>query len=182
MTTTRPWSSNLIFVDCEAFGPCPSRGRLSEFGAVTFDDCENPADEEHHGLLLPEKKLTSRFMDEGRKALHSVDEGEFSARLIIIFTAFDEWLRSKVNGQPVFVSDNPAWDWQWITDGFHRGIGRNPFGHSGRRIGDYYAGLVGNFRRTQEWKRLRATKHDHHPVHDARGNKEALKRLLAGER
>lgn len=170
--TTMQWSSNLIFVDCEAFGPCPSCGRMSQFGAVTFDDHENPADEEHYGVLLPEGKI----------GLHSVGEDEFSSRLRAVFTSFDEWLRLKVKGQPVFVSDNPAWDWQWITDGFHRGVGRNPFGHSGRRIGDYYAGLVGNFRRTQEWKRLRVTKHDHNPVHDARGNKEALKRLLAGER
>ena len=60
--------------------------------------------------------------------------------------------------------------------------GANPFGHSGRRIGDFYAGLVGDFQKTQNWKRLRRTKHDHHPVHDALGNAEALVRLLKGER
>lgn len=46
----------------------------------------------------------------------------------------------------------------------------------------FYAGLVGDFRSTQKWKRLRRTKHDHHPVHDALGNAEALVRLLNGER
>jgi hypothetical protein len=51
-----------------------------------------------------------------------------------------------------------------------------------RRIADFYAGLVGDFRSTQKWKRLRRTKHDHHPVHDALGNAEALIRLLNGER
>lgn len=30
-------------------------------------------------------------------------------------------------------------------------------------------------------KRLRRTKHDHHPVHDALGNAEALRRLFDGE-
>lgn len=34
----------------------------------------------------------------------------------------------------------------------------------------------------QEWKRLRITKHDHHPVNDAMGNVEAFARMLAGER
>jgi hypothetical protein len=58
----------------------------------------------------------------------------------------------------------------------------NPFGHSARRIGDFYAGLLGDFQSTQKWKRLRRTKHDHHPVHDALGNAEALIRLLNGER
>ena len=65
---------------------------------------------------------------------------------------------------------------------FWRYFGENPFGHSGRRIADFYAGLVGDFRSTQKWKRLRRTKHDHHPVHDALGNAEALIRLLNGER
>jgi hypothetical protein len=53
---------------------------------------------------------------------------------------------------------------------------------TGRRISDFYAGLVGDFRSTQKWKRLRRTKHDHHPVHDALGNAEALIRILDGER
>ena len=49
---------------------------------------------------------------------------------------------------------------------FWRYIGENPFGPSGRRIADFYAGLVGDFRSTQKWERLRRTTHDHHPVHD----------------
>jgi hypothetical protein len=49
----------------------------------------------------------------------------------------------------VFVSDNPACDFQWINFSFWRYLGQNPFGHSGRRIADFYAGLVGDFRSTQ---------------------------------
>jgi hypothetical protein len=63
-----------------------------------------------------------------------------------------------------------------------RYFGMNPFGHSGRRIADFYAGLLGDFRKTQNWKRLRRTKHDHHPVHDALGYAEGLIRLFEGER
>ena len=55
------------------------------------------------------------------------------------------WLLSVTNGRCIFVSDNPAYDFQWINYGFHHAIGRNPFGHSGRRISDFYAGLVGRF-------------------------------------
>jgi hypothetical protein len=78
----------------------------------------------------------------------------------------------------VFVSDNPAYDFQWINYGFDATLGRNPFGHSGRRIADFYAGLHRDFRRTQEWKRLRRTPHDHNPVNDAMGNVEAFSALL----
>lgn len=95
------------------------------------------------------------------------------------FQAFDRWLLKHGKARPVFVSDNPAYDWQFINYYFHLHLGHNPFGHSARRIGDFYAGLVGNWSETQKWKRWRKTKHDHHPVHDAMGNVEAFKEILA---
>jgi hypothetical protein len=98
------------------------------------------------------------------------------------FEAFDSWLKEILPGtKPVFVSDNVAYDWQWINCCFWKHLGCNPFGHSGRRISDFYAGLTGNFRNTQKWKRLRITKHDHNPVNDAMGNVEAFERIINGE-
>lgn len=163
--------TNLIFVDCEAWGPCPSRGQLTEFGACTFPDMLD-----FHGVIAARSY--------GSRPEPGVEER--------VLQNFRNWLRALVLGQPVFVSDNPAWDWQWINDGFHRVLGGyecslpgnckcNPFGHSARRISDFYAGLKGDFRKTQEWKRLRRTKHDHHPVNDTRGNAEAFQRILDGE-
>lgn len=93
------------------------------------------------------------------------------------FENFDVWL-SQFSDGVIFVSDNPAYDWQFINYYFHLHLGRNPFGYSARRIGDFYAGLTRNFRNTQTWKKLRITKHDHNPVHDAMGNREALQQLL----
>lgn len=98
------------------------------------------------------------------------------------FEAFAWWLAQVSEGRPIFVSDNPAFDWQWINYHFHQYQGRNPFGWSARRIGDFYAGLVGDFRASSEWKSLRRTPHDHNPVHDAMGNVEAFDRMLNGER
>ena len=97
------------------------------------------------------------------------------------FKDFQEWLR-RFPGQPTFMSDNPAYDWQWINFYFWKHLGYNPFGHSARRIGDFYAGLVGDFTKASHWKRLRRTKHDHNPVNDAMGNAEAFERMLRGER
>lgn len=98
------------------------------------------------------------------------------------FEDFCEWLRVNSKGCPVFVSDNPAYDWQWINYHMWEYFGDNPFGHSARRISDFYAGLTGDWGNTQKWKRLRVTPHDHNPVHDALGNYEAFHRLLNGER
>ena len=146
---------SLIFVDVEAHldSPCPGVGRgMTEFGAVEYATFDH-----FHGVFDKDLGWPPTML------------------------AFEAWLNG-YKGRPVFVSDNPAYDWQWINYHFHHALGRNPFGHSARRISDFYAGLCGDFRKTQEWKRLRVTKHDHDPVHDAMGNAEAFKRILEGER
>lgn len=136
---------NLIFVDCEADGPCPTVGKMTEFGAVDFKTMD-----------------TFYGKDDSRST----------------FTRFDFWIRAHVKGRATFVSDNPAFDWQWINYGFWKHLNTNPFGHSARRIGDFYAGLMRDFTKTQEWKNYRITPHDHNPVHDAMGNVEAFKAIL----
>lgn len=160
----------LIFVDCEADGPCPELGVLTEFGAVDYDSRKT-----FHGKIweaIPNPENPARSIRRGKQidSPHNV------------FTQFSFWIREITKGRPIFVSDNPAYDFQWINHGFWTTIGENPFGHSGRRISDFYAGLMGNFSKTQNWKRLRITPHDHNPVNDALGNVEAFERLLRGER
>jgi DNA polymerase III epsilon subunit-like protein len=162
---------SLIFVDCEAWGGCPATGELTEFGAVEYKTRVT-----FHGVLVettPSEENPAVPCAGG----HPTEPYRFQ-----IFYNFDAWLKQVSSGRPVFISDNVAFDWQWINDGFHRTLGRTPFGHSGRRISDFYAGLTGDFRNTQRWKRLRVTPHDHNPVHDALGNAEAFARILAGER
>ena len=160
---------NLIFVDCEATGPCPGRGELTEFGAVEYASRQT-----FHGVLFASRPSAANpaLSEVTGEALDPVE----------VYTAFEEWIRSVTKDRPIVVSDNPAFDFQWINHGFHHALGRNPFGHSGRRISDFYAGLVGNFGQSQGWKRLRVTPHDHNPVNDAMGNVEAFERILRGER
>ena len=149
---------SLIFVDVEAdfISPCPGIGPgMTEFGAVEFKTLIS-----FHGR--PAEELPPKLWKP-------------------VFEEFALWL-SQFDGRPIFISDNPAWDWQWINYHFHHLLGSNPFGHSARRIGDFYAGLVGDIYKSNDWKHLRITKHDHNPVHDAMGNVKAMKRMLAGER
>lgn len=162
----------LIFVDCEAWGGAPSVGDLTEFGAVAYTKTKPwPT---FHGVLV------KSYPDPNNPAIpvpvyRATDDDRRR-----VFSAFESFL--KPFGTVKFVSDNPAFDFQWINDGFFRALGYNPFGHSARRIGDYYAGLQGDFYCKQAWKGLRVTKHTHHPVDDAMGNAEAFERLQKGER
>ena len=110
-----------------------------------------------------------------RLTFHGEDDSRWT------FRDFRDWLR-RFPGRPVFVSDNPAYDWQMINCLFLKYFGENPFGWSARRIGDYYAGLVGDWTRSSGWKHLRVTRHDHNPVNDAMGNLEAWARMQRGER
>lgn len=166
---------SLVFVDCEAYGGAPSVGRLTEFGAVTYPDKKT-----FYGSLIP--TIPSADNPAVPIPVSDILNFEYLQLAIPIFEDFDKWLKENTTGRPVFVSDNPAFDWQWINDLFWIILKRNPFGHSARRISDFYAGLMGDFHKTQNWKRLRITKHTHNPVDDAMGNVEAFERLLKGER
>ena len=166
------WHSKsvLVFVDVEAFGGCPATGQMTEFGAVDFRTRQT-----FHGLIVdsrPSQENPAIPVPTGRPS----QEHEYK-----VASEFAYWLGTLSSGRLIFVSDNPAYDFQWINDLFFRTLGENPFGHSARRIGDFYAGLVGDFYAKQNWKRLRITHHDHNPVHDSQGNAEAFQRLLNGE-
>ena len=159
----------LVFVDCEANGPCPGKGVLTEFGAVHYESRR-----QFHGVLYD-----TTFPADG-PAIPNISGIIYDQ--VAVFSSFERWLADVSPGKVTFVSDNPAFDWQWINHGFHHTIGRNPFGFSARRISDFYAGLVGDFNNSLAWKRLRVTPHDHNPVNDALGNVEAFARLIGGER
>lgn len=160
-------SKGLIFVDVEATGLTPASGKMTEFGAVHYDSMRT-----FHGKIWnskPDPKNPAKPIITGRKLA--------SERRIMLM--FDNWIQEVTGStRPIFVSDNPAYDFMWIAVEFDRAMSSNPFGHSARRIGDYYAGLVGDFYTSQKWKNYRQTVHDHNPVNDAMGNVEAMKILL----
>lgn len=157
--------TKMIFVDTEASGGLsPFSGVLTEFGAV-----ELLSRESFHGVLWDSEPSAEN-------PAVPVITNDTPHDHIKVMTDFEKWLKS-FNDRIVFVSDNPAYDFMWIAFEFDRALGYNPFGHSGRRIGDLYAGLSGNWRNTSKWKKWRVTPHDHNPVNDAMGNVEAFHRM-----
>ena len=163
---------SFVIVDVEADGPIPAEFSMECFGAVLFDD---DLDKSFYGRTRP---ISDRFVPEAlavsgfsREEHLTFDDPK------TVMEAFAAWLDQHSNGRPVFVSDNLAFDWQFINYYFHRFLGRNPFGFSGRRIGDLYAGLVKDASKATAWKKFRVTAHTHNPVDDARGNAEALRKF-----
>ncbi|BCM91995.1 hypothetical protein IAD21_03874 [Abditibacteriota bacterium] len=163
----------LIIVDCEADGPIPARYSLVCFGAVVV---EPSLDRTFYGRCAP----ISEKWDAQALAVSGIsrEEHENFPDPSQTMREFSDWLGSLKSGQPIFVSDNPAFDWQWINFYMWEFVGRNPFGFSARRIGDFAAGLENDWAAANKWKSLRKTRHTHDPVDDARGNAEALLTLL----
>jgi hypothetical protein len=159
-----------VVVDVEADGPAPGIYSMVCFGAVTVESNPQCFD----GYTCP---ISSAWMEDALKVsgFNRAEHMEFPSPDNTM-RKFDDWL-CKLNrgGEPlVFVSDNLAFDWQFINYYLWRYAGRNQFGFSGRRIGDLWAGFKQNFRESSSWKSFRKTKHTHNPVDDAMGNVEAL--------
>lgn len=155
-------------VDVEADGRVPPIHSMVCFGAVlvepgltrTFYGQTKPISD----IWIPEALAVSGISREDHLQFGDPE---------IAMRSFKEWIEeNNKGGRPIFISDNPCFDWQWINYYFHYYLGDNPFGWSGRRIGDMFCGMVKDAR--AGWKHLRITNHDHNPVNDAKGNAEAL--------
>ena len=154
-------------VDIESDGPIPGDYSMISFGAVLV---EPTLSRTFHGQLRP---ISERWVPE------ALAIGGFSREQTLAFPEaesvmreFQAWLSEHAGGQPMFVSDNNGFDWQFINWYFHHFTGSNPFGHSSTNLGSLYKGLVCDT--TKNFKHLRQTRHTHDPVDDAKGNAEAL--------
>ncbi len=156
-----------INVDFEADGEYPGDYSVVCFGAVIV---EPSLSKTFYGKIKPisDKWKPSALAISGfsREQHLTFDDPKE------VMDKFAEWIKLNSKGHPIFISDNLAFDWQWVNHYFHRFHGSNPFGFSGRRIGDMYAGLVNDT--YAKWKHLRKTTHTHHPVDDSKGNAEVL--------
>ena len=161
---------SLIVVDVEADGPIPSEYSMVSFGAVLVDNSLNKT---FYGEVKPisDKWIPSALnVSKISREQHLMYDDP-----IIVMKNFADWLKINSKGNPVFISDNNGFDWQWINYYFHKYYGSNPFGFSSRRIGDIYCGMKLDMKLNNEWKKkYRKTKHSHFAIDDATGNAEAI--------
>jgi DNA polymerase III alpha subunit (gram-positive type) len=162
---------SIFSIDVEADGPCPGLYSMISFGAVRVD---RELTTTFYGQLVP---VSDKWIPEALAVSgFTREETEKFDHPVVVMTKFLEWLTaSNDSDRPIMISDNPAFDWQFMNYYLHAYTGSNPMGHSARRIGDLYSGLRGKFNASsRDWHKLRKTKHTHHPVDDAKGNAEAL--------
>ena len=156
-----------VMVDIEADGPIPGDYSMVSFGAVIVEPVLHRT---FHGQLRP---ISDRWIPEALAVSgFSRDETLRFEEPSHVMLRFARWLGANVVGQPMFISDNNGFDWQFINWYFHHFTGSNPFGHSSTNLGSLYKGMVKDT--TQNFKHLRKTRHTHNPVDDAMGNAEAL--------
>jgi DNA polymerase III epsilon subunit-like protein len=160
-----------VSVDIEADGPCPGLYSMISFGAViveaglqrTFYAELKPISE----IFVPDALAVTGFTRE--QTLKFPDPRDAMQN-------FELWLNKNVNGRPILWSDNPSFDGQFINYYFWKYLNRNPFGWSAQGIGSFYKGLRRDLYST--FKHLRVTAHTHNPVDDAKGNAEAMLKMV----
>lgn len=161
-----PAKPKYIMVDIEADGPIPGPYSMVCFGAVvvepelnrTFYGKVKPISQD----FIPKMLAISGFSREEHDAFPDPVE---------TMNAFNYWLK-EITDRPMFVADNPGFDWQFINWYEHKFTGDNPFGYSQTHLGSLYKGLVKTV--FKNFKHLRKTTHSHNPVDDSMGNAEAM--------
>lgn len=160
---------SLYSVDVEADGPCSGLYSMVQVGAVKV----TPAlDTTFFSTLKP---ITDHFIDEALASCNltraqTLQYADPQQAMI----DFRDFVLTTTVGRPVFISDNPGFDWQFVNYYFHYYLGENPFGFSSRRIGDVFSGLTKDWRGASRFKKFRTFPHTHNALDDAKGNASAI--------
>ncbi|MEN4464217.1 hypothetical protein ABFV47_24910 [Mycolicibacterium fortuitum] len=179
---------SLVMLDVEATDHTPMSGVMTEFALVHVStgasfyghlyrarpDPDNPArpiaDRDSAGSPI----IEPYWIFDGKDSANAT----FGETLHDLATALSDWIEHLGPPRRILVSDNNGYDAMWLNCFTDLELHRVLFGHSSRRIGDFYAGTRGKWSQQSAWKRLRRTPHTHHPLDDARGNVEALQIVL----
>jgi len=160
-----------IVVDVESDGPVPGLYSMVSFAAV-------PLYNDTKSFYSPIQAITDNFQPDALRVCNFTREQTLGfPDPQMVMTAFGSWAE-QFGGPLVLWSDNPLFDGAWFNYYCHKYLGKNPFGFSGRRIGDLYAGFVRDPSKTSDWKKFRTGTHTHNALDDAKGNAGALRRIL----
>ncbi|SKT53523.1 Uncharacterised protein [Mycobacteroides abscessus subsp. massiliense] len=176
----------VFIVDVEATSHTPESGVMTEFAVVHLVTGASFYGHLYRSHPHPENAAVPVAEDDDGEptgvywivdsknpanAVNVDDRGE-------VARALHTWLDEFDLPRRILVSDNNGYDAMWLNCFTDAWTGQVFFGHSSRRIGDFYAGTRQKWVDHSSWKSLRRTRHTHHPLDDAHGNAEALRTLL----
>ena len=106
---------SLFIVDVESDGPAPGLYSMVSLGCVRVD---RELKTTFKATFAP---ISDRWIPEAL-AISQITRGQHLAYPdpAIGMAAFGDFLKAASQGRPIFVSDNPAFDWQWVNYYFHR--------------------------------------------------------------
>ena len=110
-----------IMVDVEADGPIPGDYSMVCFGAIVV---EPSLDRTFYGRLKPisDKWIPEALQVSGFTREETLEFDEPAA----VMQQFADWIAVVGSGQPMFISDNNGFDWQFINWYFHHFLGEEP--------------------------------------------------------
>lgn len=188
MTALDDKTSGVFIVDVEATTHTPASGVMTEFAVVHLVSGGSFYGHIYRNHAHPDKPavpvadpdgsggyiIEAHWIIDGKDPSHAVAGAEPAD----VARALSTWLDGFDLPRRTLVSDNNGYDAMWLNCFTDCWTGQVLFGHSSRRIGDFYAGLHKKWADHSSWKSLRRTRHTHHPLDDAHGNAEALRALL----
>ncbi|SHY05938.1 Uncharacterised protein [Mycobacteroides abscessus subsp. abscessus] len=180
----------VFIVDVEATSHTPETGVMTEFALVHLVSGASFYGHLHRNHPHPDNAAIPVVeVDDGGHVtgVYWIVDGKDIADSVTVddrgevASALRTWLDGFGLPRRVLVSDNNGYDAMWLNCFTDLWTGEVFFGHSSRRIGDFYAGTRQKWADHSSWKSLRRTRHTHHPLDDAHGNAEALRSLLGIE-
>lgn len=154
-----------VMVDVESNGPWVPEYSMIQFGAIVVEP------ELNRTFRVNLHPLNDNHVDEALKVVGVTHEETLEYQSpVVAMIAFKDWLKGIP--KPMFISDNPCFDWKFIDYYLWKYTGGNPFGFSGRDLGALFKGCERSM--FVNFKHLRRTRHSHDPLDDARGNAEAM--------
>jgi len=184
-------TGSLFIVDVEASGKTPMSGLMTEFAVVhllsgasfygsLYQTHPHP---ENAAVPVVEVDAAGRPITQPSWLVASPAETTSAqcTRLAEVAERLAAWLDGFALPRLTLVSDNNGYDAMWLNCFTDEQLGRVLFGHSSRRIGDFYAGTRGRWNDQSSWKRLRRTRHTHHPLDDAEELSIPVDRRVSGD-
>jgi DNA polymerase III epsilon subunit-like protein len=173
-----------ISVDVETAGPNPCQYSLLAIGACLISNPES-------SFYIELQPVNDNLLPEAF-AIHqlSLDKLKSSGTAPAEAMAqFETWITNVIppGAQPVFVAFNAPFDWMFVSDYFHRYLGRNPFGHSALDMKAFYMGLHGSSWKGTAMKNVTVDYLDgkqisHNALEDARDQAQIFTRLYTQSR